>query len=812
MRTSPNFAMTSMIKWVAFVLTFATNAAMAHATVLVPTDDTSVLENLATPSGHHSYLAPKLMRNTTTNASYTGSVAVIRFKVKQTDIAKDVKLQLDVSAFTEALTCGFHLWGLADSAGSKQSITEEAAAWSSYSGLLNTSEIGVNTSSSSIFDGDTTTTAKDPLATITLTQADLGKTVTFSSAALVNFINADDDGDVTFFITRTLRSNSFDTQFASRENVNYSPPRLIIDANTILHAADDTYGRYGDATVYGAETTMPVKNCGEECANSRRGVMRFNVPAGIDVEKATLTFDVANYSQNVGTAPNAASFLVYGVREGSSTESFNQSTANDATFSHELDGSGVGVVNSHVDFLGKFWVKNTDVGKTVAFTSDALVDFISTDTNGKVAFIVARTQNTPYLNVAFATKEHTTLAGPTLHLTQAVGDVAMPTMKFVFEDIDGDSDNETMLVVELPGGDGYIVVDPFTIAETLRIAGHDFGSGTDFWDMLSVSQQAVLLETVTDIVGNVGTTVDASELNAARTNLPEGRTYQVQTFKGDFQAATESGIGGTISASALSASASYALGYSSVEVGSGSAGAMFTSSGLAFGAEFNAIVITTGVGDPAGSTASINFSSGVGFYTQMKYGQDGQYGLSVPLVVAPIGVSLYVKGSDAVTAWNHVKFWSLSWGMPLYQVSRNITLLGIDWGNDVRMVSLNAINESAAVITHSGDVAIVWTKDAGRESTVWLYGTTNTVRDKLNDACSAINTELKDVSLDAADELSDWSTTAGSSVVASYDTSAGWVEGSASTVGNLAEDIADGTVEVAEDVGDAVMCNALWCF
>ncbi|MDC3958893.1 hypothetical protein [Polyangium jinanense] len=798
---------TFLLRWIAFALAFVGNAAIARATVVTPTDDTHVDLESAGPYGGSTELVVKMKRNTSTDQSYNAVSAVMRFQINPTDKATDAALYLDLSRFDEALSCDFRIWGLAEASGSMEDVEEESAKWSNFFGVITNTAVGMNTSAAGVFDGNPATTAKDPLGTITLTQADLNKTVRFSSAALVDFINADSDGVITLIITRVLRSNSFDTAFASKEHTTLSGPRLFIQAEETLGAGADTYARYGDATVHGAESNILVKNNGGTHANTRKGVVRFEMTPGTKVEKATVRLDVANYFQDVGTVPESLNFAVFGIRDGAASESFNEATANDATFSNEIDSSSDGVRNSEVDSLGQFTVKRTDVGKTVSFTSDALVDFINADTNGKITLVLIRAKYTPYLNFAFAAKESTTLEGPRLALTHALDDVPAPTMKFVYQDVDADSVPDLLLVVELPGGNGFVVADPFVIAEALRTAGYNFGVGTDFWETLSVTQQAGLLATVSDLVANVGTTVEAAELDAARQGLPEGRTYAVGTFSGDFES---SRYGMTYSGSLLSSSSQNALGYSSVEIGSGQAGAMFTDDGVSLGFESNLVVLTTGVGDPSGTTASLNLSAGVGLYGELKYGKDGQYGFSVPLVVVPVGVSVYVKGSDAVASFNSLKNWVVGWNQSLLTMAYNLHAWQIDWTADVRVGLVDAVNDGRIVISHHAGVAVVWTREAARESTVWLHGTTQEVGSKLNSAAATASTALMSTAENAAAELTNWTSTAGSVVNSTLDSTLGWFEGGVSDLEDLADDVAGGVTDVADDVGE-VLCK-VFCF
>ncbi|TKD01545.1 hypothetical protein [Polyangium fumosum] len=792
-----------------FALAFLGNVAIAKATVVTPTDDTHVNLDGSGPHGSSTELVVKLSRNTSTDQSYNSVATVMRFQINPTDKATDAALYLDLARFDEALSCDFRIWGIRETTLAAETFEEETANWSTFNSIINNSAVGVNTSPlwPILFDGNPATPDRDPLATITLTQADLHKTVRFSSQALVDFINNDNDGVITLIVTRVLRSNSFDTAFASKEHTTLSGPRLFIQAEETLGAAADTYARYGDSTVHGAESDILVKNNGGTHANTRKGVVRFEMAPGTKVEKATMSLDVANYFQDVGTVPESLNFAVFGIRDGAASESFDEATANDATFSNEIDSSSDGVRNSEVDALGQFTVKRTDVGKTVSFTSDALVDFVNADGNGKITLVLVRAKYTPYLNFAFASKENTSLEGPRLAITHALDDVPAPTLKFVYQDINGDGAQELLLVVELPGGNGFVVADPFVIAEALRTSGYNFGAGTDFWETLSVTQQASLLATVSDLVGNVGTTVDATELEAARTDLPEGRTYSVAFFNGDFE---QSRYGMTFSGSMMSSTSQNALGYTTVEIGQGNAGAMFTDSGLAMGFESNLFVLTTGVGDPSGTTASLNLSAGVGLYGELKYGKDGQYGFSVPLVVVPVGVSVYVKGSDAVTAYNHVRGWVVGFGTPLHIMAYNLHAWGIDWSHDVRVGLVDAVNDGRIVISHHAGVAVVWTREAARESTVWLHGTTEEIGSKLNGVAGTASTALLSTTENAAAEVTNWTSTAGSVVNSTLDSTLGWFEGGVSDLEDLAEDVGSEVEDVVDDVGE-VLCK-VFCF
>lgn len=796
-----------LLRLMGFALAFLGYAALARATVVTPVDDTHVDLESAGPYGGATELVVKMKRDPFMNLSYNAVSAVVRFKLNPTDKATDAALYLDVSTYDEAVTSNFRIWGLTEAAGSMQAVEEESAQWSSFSGVINDTAVGVNTSAAGVFDGNPATTAKDPLGTITLTQADLNRTVRFTSPALVDYINADTDGVITLIITRVLRSNSFDTAFAAKEHKTLSPPRLFIQAEETLGAAADTYARYADLTAHGGEAEILVKNNGGTHANTRKGVIRFEMTPGTKVEKATVRLDVAMYSQNVGTVPESLNFLVFGIRDGAAAEHFDEAMANEATFSDEMDSSLDGVLNAAVDALGQFTVKRNDVGTTVSFTSSALVDFINADTNGDISLLLIRVQYTPYLNFSFAAKEHATLEGPRLSLSHTLDEVAAPTTRFVYEDVDGDGAEDLLLVIEMPGGDGFVVTDPFAIAETLRKMGYNFGAGTNFWDTLSVTQQAALLATVSDLVGGVGTTVDATELEAARTGLPQGRTYAVTTFSGDFEASRR---GLAFSGTAFSSTSQNALGYTTVEVGSGQTAAMVTNTGMAFGMEANLFVVTTGVGDPSGTTASLNLSGGVGLYGELAYGKDGQYGFSLPLVVVPVGVSVYVKGSDAVTAYHTVTHEVLANGERLYDMAYNLNAWGVDWSHDIRLGLVDNVNDGRVVISKHAGVAVIWAKEAARESTVWLDGTAGDISLQLASFAGAAGYSLRNTTKNAATEVTAWTYWAGSVVNSTLDSTLGWIQGGITDLGDLASDVGSEVTDVAEDMGE-VLCK-IFCF
>jgi hypothetical protein len=255
----------------------------------------------------------------------------------------------------------------------------------------------------------------------------------------------------------------------------------------------------------------------------------------------------------------------------------------------------------------------------------------------------------------------------------------------------------------------------------------------------------------------------------------------VTLFDGDFEVA-RNGIGSMCSVAIATATAQNAMGYQTVQIGSGSAGMMVTNTGVALGAEANLAVYTMGAGDPTGTTGSVNIGAGIGLYGELKYGQDNQYGFSLPLVVLPVGVSVYVKGGDAVAAWSVVR----NWQGTTFDAARHVGQWGIDWSKDVRLSAVNTYDNAALIVYHQATSAYVWTKDISREAVVQLSGTAGNLGPKIGDAVLQITDEMISPTTNAATALASWATTAGSTVVSTYDSAAGWLSPAGSAIGGAA--------------------------
>ncbi len=89
------------------------------------------------------------------------------------------------------------------------------------------------------------------------------------------------------------------------------------------------------------------------------------------------------------------------------------------------------------------------------------------------------------------------------------------------------------------------------------------------------------------------------------------------------------------------------------------AACMIDNNGFTIGGEMTLIGVETTVGKTNGTYVGISAGLSEGFYIEGALGKAGQYGFSLDLPVFPIGIAIYVKGSDAASMWNAVSGWSV---------------------------------------------------------------------------------------------------------------------------------------------------------
>ncbi|MFH1715883.1 MAG: DNRLRE domain-containing protein [Planctomycetota bacterium] len=86
------------------------------------------------------------------------------------------------------------------------------------------------------------------LGSFIVDQTPAGDTVSFSDPALVDFINADTDNQITLLLRRTTGNGSHNLGFASREHTSYSVPTLNTIAATQAFGPNPADGAFLDAT------------------------------------------------------------------------------------------------------------------------------------------------------------------------------------------------------------------------------------------------------------------------------------------------------------------------------------------------------------------------------------------------------------------------------------------------------------------------------------------------------------------------------------------------------------------------------------
>lgn len=191
----------------------------------------------------------------------------------------------------------------------------------------------------------------------------------------------------------------------------------------------------------------------------------------------------------------------------------------------------------------------------------------------------------------------------------------------------------TALVIANQQG-AYVTRDPVAITAFLRNSGatltHD-----DFLALFSPPQHAEFNQRV----------------GAWDAPLPDeiAASAQVVTIAGDYSIGPDGADLG-LSASAVQMNLTIG-GVARTEVKLLSADARVTvrNDGVAFGPSAEIIGGEAGFGDPDGSYAGIGGGFGSrGFSVAARWGQDGQYGVTVPLGV--VAVDLYVSGDDVITA------------------------------------------------------------------------------------------------------------------------------------------------------------------
>ena len=201
-----------------------------------------------------------------------------------------------------------------------------------------------------------------------------------------------------------------------------------------LDAESDTYVRLGLATTnFGNAPDIPVKNSGAS-STTRQGYLRFDVSSllGETIQDVTLSLDMTT-NNNGGNpqdpTPAAYTITVYGLNDGNVGETWVEGNGGtDNTPAGEInwnnapdnDTANNGILGTDTTNLGSFVTPainpaNNGGPVPVTFSSQALADFVTSDSDGNATLILVRTSaNGVGNNLAFASKEHATAGAPAL--------------------------------------------------------------------------------------------------------------------------------------------------------------------------------------------------------------------------------------------------------------------------------------------------------------------------------------------------------------------------------------------------------------
>jgi hypothetical protein len=781
----------------------------AYGDVITPSDDTYVrYDNTETHGGEPNLV----VKQSGGGSGSTVRKALIEFPIENASKVTEAEIYLDVQMFNDtggATSAGFFLWGIEDGA-SGENVNEATATYGAYDHIFSEDSNGVH--SWHVFcpsSDDEVTNCPNALAYFVVRNTDLNTTIRISNAQLLEFVNADTNGRLTFVITRYTNSGSLNTAFASKESTVLNGPRLAVESEESIAVGDDLHVRYGDSVSYGGDSNVYVKYTGG--TNNRWGFFEFNLGAARDVEQATLYLDLTTYAfGSGGTPPASTTFNVFAIRDDNALENLSES-ANYSAMSSIVELSTDGAVDSAVESLGTLTVSAADLNGTVAFTSQALADFITDDQDGRISLMLTRAPisgiNNFDFNTGFASGEYATVSSrPSLALRYDHGDasgVAQRTL--MYRDVDHDGEEDLILVVEFPGGGGAIVHDPWLIAASLLMTGPGLGDATDFWEALSGEQQGHLLWTMDELAhsisgpsgsvsaGDLEGSVDAVLLSA------EGNTglgyveVEVATFEGDLDLAIEDGsFGFSVRSSVVSFQMTNEAGITTeIEIGSAAAAYMVTKNSYTVGAEANLVSVRQTIGDEGGTYGGVSTGLGEGFWFDMAAGRSDQYGFTLSVPGIPIGVEIYIKGSDAVAAWEAIEYWVGTAADELVEWTEGAWQDSITWADGTMVIVADAAEDAVIWIQVEATGAYMVVEQAGQQVEIWFADATSTTAQGVSAAVGATVDGIEDAT-GAAEAWLTSSTSAGlDAVTSAMSDASGWIVGTVDDAGDAIDDAWD---------------------
>ncbi|MCA9538292.1 MAG: hypothetical protein KC620_05360 [Myxococcales bacterium] len=371
---------------------------------------------------------------------------------------------------------------------------------------------------------------------------------------------------------------------------------------------------------------------------------------------------------------------------------------------------------------------------------------------------------------------------------------SMPGLQVAYVDLDRDGNNELVIIVKSPDGTGAIMYDPLGIADLLTTYG--FHVPADFWNLLSPTQQAVLLTQVPADRG-YGETIEgeeAEELTLEWDALVLTRPYNVIHFEfafdgtgisvsdrigpaqGSIQVGNvhfvidddEYGAGFEIGANVLTMQVTVG----GVVTVSGSVGTVngalnMDRNGFVMGAEASVVGVAFTLGNENGSYVGLNADIGVGFWAAVSAGKNGQYGFSLSVPVVPVGVAIYVSGDDVIMAYEFTRDWAIVGAETVEELAPQLWAKSSEW----------IVNHDAGVVTRFENAAAdtrIYMKRAETEVKVIISDTSHTFEtviddlDDLEDGLAAIGGQITDTVDTIGNTLEDWANGVGQFATNAY--------------------------------------------
>lgn len=368
----------------------------------------------------------------------------------------------------------------------------------------------------------------------------------------------------------------------------------------------------------------------------------------------------------------------------------------------------------------------------------------------------------------------------------------IPSFSLGYADVDGDNDEELILIASQKDGSGYLLMDPFGIADfTYNSLGWGLGEGDDFWASLSATQQTILLGQTSTLGTEYGTTIEGVELEAilgqgsisadyrsynsfrftgSGTGIEASVSHGIETTTltiGDATFLVESdefGVGYELEATAVSLSYSVG-GYVTTEASflSTTAASNVDSNAFAFGGGVELVEVAWTLGDENATYASVSYGVGLSCYAAARFGKADQYGFTLDVPVVPVGVAFYIKGSDAVAAWEGTSALSVNAALTVAEMTEELWIdasaLAQSVSGDLVVGLENTASEMVYAFSRAGDELTVIASTAGNAVATFftddVAGAFEAVEGALNDGIEAVTDAVTSWASDAGDAVTD---------------------------------------------------------